>query len=354
MALDIDYFRAIQGGIGHTNAKEVTVAEVRKQFADDFDSSIGVAYGVTRNGVSQDFIITPTKEKNKCNIYTRPNEELNIGDIIFWNKLHWLVVDKDFQNDIYNIGTIVRCNRIVRWQNPITLEIIERWCFCSKPYTSNISEGSVVSTLKGKYDIQLSYDAETIQVGIDKRLMLDIVGGNPMVYKLTFPDANTNKYQDIEGGFIEWTVVSDEYIPDKDNVELMICDYIAPPENPDVSSTPLFSDNSDDLNKSLLKCEIVGRKDILVGGSAREYVAVFYDTEGTKVSTENISPKWEIILPEGYQNSFETNFLDNGFTLRIRVLNNNDLAGMEVTLKMKDENNKYNTSELTIGVISNI
>lgn len=86
----------------------------------------------------------------------------------------------------------MRCNRVIKWQNPKTLEIIERWCLCSKPYTSNINEGNVVSTLNGKYDIQLLYDDETKQVGVDSRFMLDIIGGMPMVYRLTFPDSNTN------------------------------------------------------------------------------------------------------------------------------------------------------------------
>ena len=129
------------------------------------------------DNINQSFIVSSTEADNKKRIKSMPNETIKLGALIVWNEMHWLVNSVDFDDELYQCGTIVQCNRIIRWQNPITLEIIERWCFCSKPYTSNIDEGKVISTLNGKYDIQLPYDSETIQVGVDKRLMLDIVGG---------------------------------------------------------------------------------------------------------------------------------------------------------------------------------
>lgn len=344
MSLGIDYFRAIQGGMGHTNIKDVKVAEIRRQFEKDFDTSIGVAHNTTRNNVPQDFIFTPTKDKNVCGIKPRPGEALNIGDIIYWNTLHWLVTDKNFQDEIYNSGTITRCNRTIRWQNPITLEIVERWCFCSKPYTSNIDEGNVISTLKGKYDIQLPYDSETIQVGVDKRLMLDIVGGKPMVYKLAFPDANTNKYQDIDGGFIEWTVVSDTYVQERDNVELMICDYIDPAN----SSKPPHHSIGDDL----LECEIIGRNDIRVGGSPRNYIAKFYDVSGTTEIKDGVSPIWELIVPVGHEPYYKMYLSSNNFVATILAETNDNLVGDVVRLKLSDELKQYQSAEIEVEVIT--
>ena len=103
--LNINYFKAIQNAVGNKHLKDTKVNETIKQFEDRFDSSINVEYDVTRNDVQQTFIITPkTDDKNKCDIVTRPNEELNIGDIIYWHKLHWIVTDKEFDNSIYNIG----------------------------------------------------------------------------------------------------------------------------------------------------------------------------------------------------------------------------------------------------------
>lgn len=344
MALGIDYFRAIQGGIGHTNVKDVKVAEVRRQFANDFDSSIGVVYDALRNDIQQDFIITPTKESNKCSVYTRPDEELNIGDIIMWNKLHWLVIDKDFQNDIYNAGTIVQCNRIIRWQNPITLEIIERWCFCSDPYSSGIDEGNVISVQDVKFKIQIPYDSETIQIMTDKRLMLDVINGKADTYKVISSNRITGKYQDIDGGFIKWIIQSDQSVADRDNLELMICDYIdpgTPPEPPEPSVS------------NLLKCEIIGRSNLRIGGSPRNYTAKFYASDGVTEVKDGISPVWKLVTPVGHEVYYKIS-LSNGNSVSICAEEYRFLVGDRLKLVLSNKDGLYSSAEMEIEVISSI
>ena len=291
------------------------------------------------DGSHQSFMVSSTDADNKKRIKSMPNETIKLGALIVWNEMHWLVNSVDFDDEIYQRGTIVQCNRIIRWQNPITLEIIERWCFCSKPYTSNVEKGNVVSTLKGKYDIQLPYDSETIQVGVDKRLMLDIVGGQPMVYKLTFPDANTNKYQDIEGGFIEWTVESDAYVPEKDNVDLMICDYIPPdaPVAPPVAGT--------------FKCRIDGRTQLRCGGNSRIWKPVFYQADGT-TPDETVTAKWSVaVLPE-HERYYE--IAQNGNFISISVADNEAVIGSIFKITLTDDAGAYQPYEMMVEVVSAI
>lgn len=225
--MDINYFRNIQNAKDYRHEKDIKVDETRERFANDFDTSINVVYTATRNDNPQDFIIVPKGNKsNEFAIYTRPDEEINIGDIIHWNRLHWIVTDKAFDNDIYNIGTIVRCNRTIKWQNPKTREIIERWCLAEKPYTSNIRYDDVISLSEREYKIIIPYDDETKIVDLDKRFMLDVIDGKPRTYTLTCVDLTTNKYQDIDGGFIIWNLVQDQASQPTDNLELGICNYI--------------------------------------------------------------------------------------------------------------------------------
>ena len=225
--LNINYFKAIQNAVGNKHLKDTKVNETIKQFGDRFDNSINVEYDVTRNDVQQTFIITPkTNDKNKCDIVTRPNEELNMGDIIYWHKLHWIVTDKEFDNSIYNIGEMTRCNRTIKWQNPDTLKIIERWCLVEKPYTSNIKENDYMSLSQREYQITIPYDNETKLIDIDRRFMLEIINGKPRTYSVTCVDTNTNRYQDIEGGFLVWNLTQDQSEQPNDNIELEICDYV--------------------------------------------------------------------------------------------------------------------------------
>lgn len=231
--IDINYFKAIQNAKGCQHEKDVKVNEVKTRFAEDFDSSINVVYDATRNDIPQDFIIVPKSNKdNEFDVYTRPDEDINIGDIIYWNTLHWIITDKAFDNEIYNIGTMVRCNRTIRWQNPVTKEIIERWCLAQKPYTSNIRYSKVMDISEREYKITLPYDEETKLVDIDSRFMLEVINGNPRTYTLTSVDSITNRYQDIEGGFLVWNLVQDQSNQPNDNIELGVCNYI-PLENTD-------------------------------------------------------------------------------------------------------------------------
>ena len=92
LSVDIGYFRAVQNGIGAKHRKDIKLSEAQQRFADKFGSSFNYEYDITRNDVAQEFIIAPDlKDKSKCAIFPLPGEELNMGDIIYWHKLHWLV-----------------------------------------------------------------------------------------------------------------------------------------------------------------------------------------------------------------------------------------------------------------------
>lgn len=157
--------------------------------------------------------------------HAKRGSDINLGDVMLFGGMHWLVIDMDFTDPVTRVGRIQQCNRQIRWQNPQTKEIVSRWCTATKPYYSNLADGPRIDTSKREYKIQLPYDSETSQVGVDKRFMLDIVGGVPQCYRLTSHDLTTRYYDDIRCGFVIWNVVSDNYVADNDNVELMICNY---------------------------------------------------------------------------------------------------------------------------------
>lgn len=286
--IDHNYFRAVQGVIGAKDEQELLRLERQMQWADEFDDSFGYEKAL-RNDKPQDFIFKSTEEDNQFTVFTRPGEEINIGDILYWGKMHWLVRVKDFNSAVFNSATIVCCNRQIMWQNPDTKEIVTRWCFASKPYTSNVDEGNVVTLLHGRYDIELPYDEETIAVPVGKRFMLDIVGGHPMCYKLVFPDVNTNKYQDSVGGFIEWNLESDEYQKDNDRVDLMICNYL----EPDIP-TP---------DTNLIRSAITGREELKLGGR-RKYTAELYSHDNAMLPADIYELTWELEADESIASYF--------------------------------------------------
>lgn len=224
----MSYFRAIHNAHAVDNERDAKLAEYQARFAREFDSSINVEHNVTRNGAKQSFIIIPTDEG--CDLWARPGETFNIGDIIRFNTLHWLVTDINFGDSLNRSGKMVRCNRQIQWQNPVTGKIISRWCLATKPYTSNIQEGMVVANSNREYKIQIGYDEETCRVGLNRRFLLEKIDGEPKAYEVVSVDTITNRYEDAGGGFLVWNLSQHEYNRATDNEELMIADYVAVPD----------------------------------------------------------------------------------------------------------------------------
>lgn len=189
------------------------------------------------DGELKKMIVSSTQVLNEKTFVLMPGDTIKIGDIVVWENLHWLVVELDFDNTIAYKGRITQCNRQIRWQNPVTKDIIERWCLMTKPYTSNVTNGTQISVSNREYKVQIPYDDETKLVDLDKRFMLELINGKPRTYSCTSVDQQTNVYQDLENGFIVWNLSQDEACHQNDNVDLMVCDYVqgdGDQENPNI------------------------------------------------------------------------------------------------------------------------
>lgn len=189
------------------------------------------------DGELKKMIVSSTQVLNEKTFVLMPGDTIKIGDIVVWENLHWLVVELDFDNTIAYKGRITQCNRQIRWQNAVTKDIIERWCLMTKPYTSNVTNGTQISVSNREYKVQIPYDDETKLVDLDKRFMLELINGKPRTYSCTSVDQQTNVYQDLENGFIVWNLSQDEACHPNDNVDLMVCDYVqgdGDQENPNI------------------------------------------------------------------------------------------------------------------------
>ena len=323
----MDYFRAIHNSKGLTDAKSAKVVEFRAQFAADFDSSINIVHDALRNDIPQDFIIVPTEEG--CDLWARPGETFNIGDIIYYNSLHWLVTDINFHDDLTCSGQMVRCNRQIRWQNRKTGKIVERWCLATKPYTSNIAEGIAIANSNREYKIQLSYDEETILVDLDRRFLLEVIGGRPKAYQVTSVDTLTNRYQDIDGGFLIWNLTQTEYNPATDSAELMIADYFEPGAQPPAET-------------GMLRCSVSGRDTIRVGAK-RTYTATFLDENGGTVT--GVPAVWSVVAPDA-----TVEWTSDGDTAVVEVVK--DLpSGTRIQINLADAHGRYKPTSFYVEVV---
>lgn len=183
-------------------------------------------------------IISSTVMTQKI-IHTLPGEDFSIGSIVYWSGSHWLITERDAEDEITVRGRIQICQKQIVWQDDETHEICSRWATVEKPYYSNLSENKTIGYSTREFRIQMPFDEYSAKLNIDKRLMLEVIGGVPKTYRITSIDQMTGRidYNDEQVGFLSFNVEQDLYNPEMDNLEKMICDYVPIDEN-DTSDLP--------------------------------------------------------------------------------------------------------------------
>lgn len=284
------------------------------------------------HGVTQSLFIHATDVSSEKTFNTLPGETVELGDVIFWNKMHWLVTNVDFDDEITRNGRIQQCNRQIRWQNPKTGQIIERWCLATKPYTSNIHEGMVVANSNREYKVQIGFDEETILVGLNRRFLLEQIDNEPKAYEVVSVDTITNRYEDAGGGFLVWNLSQHEYNPATDNAELMIADYVESGAQPVVPSD------------EALWCRIDGDTQVRCG-THRRYKALFFTQDG--VAGTDAQAVWSVEAPT---DAVTWSISDDGLILTLNVPDGSDVGDI-IKIALSDANNTYVSTTLEVEVI---
>ena len=205
-----------------------------------------------------------------------------LGDVLCHDGGHWLCIESYNYHDIYRTGKVEECNYLLKWQNPKTLEIIERWCSVRDPYASGLDYGNVVTTGNAKYKIKLPRDEETALFHVDQRFLIDIANNEAIPYAIVKYDSVTNQYRDGSEGFLVINLRESQIVPG-DSREHMIAEY----QNMSTADMPPVGE-----------CDIVykGGAVVKAGGSAKAFRAGFRDGDGGEVT--GISPEWELALPD--------------------------------------------------------
>lgn len=261
--------------------------EINKQkYQVDTLAPHSVAYkDVTVDEVARKLLITNTETITRKNIYAMPDEDFDVGAIVHWNGSHWLITQRDLDNDIITRGLMEQCNRQLTWQNPQTREIISIWATVEKPYYSNLAAHPRIEVSTREFKAQIPYTDESCLIDIGKRFMLEIIGGEPKTYRVVSVDSMTQRF-DRDGeikGFIILNLEQDLYNPQTDNIEKEVCDYL------DENYIPL---------EEFVEAAITynGQAVIRAGGSAKRFIGEIATREIGRwdVSGQTDGISWEI------------------------------------------------------------
>ena len=235
--MDINYLRTIHRSVGIEDGRDLKISDAQQRIIHDMQTSVNYFEDAKRNGKTQPMVLVPTKTRYKCSFLCLPGDEIYSGDILECNGEHWIVIETNTSNPIQHIGMAWLCNHEFAFQN-WTSEVITRYgVLDSGVYsTTSAGDGHVRETDK-QFKVYLPFDADTEKLYVDKRIAVDKrynSYGQEILECYQISGANRVARSYGQGAhLLILELRSDNYSPEHDNVDLLICDYIAPEPEPE-------------------------------------------------------------------------------------------------------------------------
>ena len=273
------------------------------------------------NNIERHLMIDKNTKLSTKSIKTLPNEKIDLGNLVVWNDINWLVTEIDLDDEVYTKGTISLCNWLFKWQD-LSGNILTRHSVVlnASQYNSGVDENKTLTLGSNQFMIYLPLDDDTLKLSYDKRVFID--NNYKIPYKITRPDNVSMSYN---GDGLIALIMSQDVLSDEDRPDLGLCNYFVP--TPPQPSTI---------------CEItyLNSPTIYVGGNAKTFQTIFKDNEGNILT--DISAIWSTDISVADQTKIL--FTDKGNnTCTLKAVNDMSLIGKVVRLSVTDINNIYNT-----------
>jgi len=183
-------------------------------------------HSVLLNGEPRSLSIINSDNLDQKTLCTLPGEDLPHGGMVEWMGNHWLITERDANNEVYTKGIMRQCNYLLRWIAEDG-NIIERWCIVedgTKYLTGEYSDKDfILSVGDSRISVTLAVDPYTLQLNRDKRFLIDHYGyHNVLAYSLTKPFKLGGSYNN--SGVVRF-IMQETNTVDTDNFELHIANY---------------------------------------------------------------------------------------------------------------------------------
>ena len=182
------------------------------------------------DGTERDVAIINSDNLNEKMMFSLPGEDFNLGILVEWMDNHWLVVEKDANNEVYTKVKLLQCNYLLKWievDENGDPHIMEQWCVIddgTKYMTGEYADRMfIVTNGDTRIALTIGRNKHTAKFNRQTRILVDDpLSDNKMCFNLTKPLKVGNRYN--EEGCYKF-VLSECNTTDYDNFELMIPDY---------------------------------------------------------------------------------------------------------------------------------
>ena len=284
---------------------------------------------VVMNGNKMTLAINSGTKPYYKTFHTLPDEVLYPGDLVYWKNSAWLVLNADFDDELYVDGNLQQCNYKLRWQNS-DLDIIERdiVAISATAYNSGVEDKALITLGYDQLMIYIPFDNETIALERDKRFFI----GNtkkPTPYKLTSINSTSNVYQGH--GYLQLIVSEDVKYEDDDNIELGICNY--------KESNGINTPSEDNLYSKIAYKSLKIKSGYNKGTS---FAAEFYNQD---IKQTDIFPIWIVNCTFRDKLTIE----ENGDKITI-LIDDDSYIGQRINLTLSDKKGNFKKDTVILEV----
>lgn len=265
------------------------------------------------NNIERHLMIDKNTKLSTKSIKTLPNEKIDLGNLVVWNDINWLVTEVDLDDEVYTKGTISLCNWLFKWQDS-SGNILTRHSVIlnASQYNSGIDGNKTITLGSNQFMVYLPLDEDTLKLTYDKRVFID--NNYQIPYKITRPDNVSTSYN---GNGLICLIMSQDVLSDEDRPDLGLCNYFEPTVINDII--------------------YVGNPEINIGG----YKTFTIDTTDVVV--------WNITSSPIQSNKITTTITEN--KIKINISNDTSLVG--TSFKLTATINSIN-KELLIKIVGGI
>lgn len=205
--------------------REAVLRREARNFAKKMPGSLAYQ-SMEIDGAMRNVSVIDSDNLNIKTLCSMPGEDLRHGAAASWMDNHWLITERDANNELYTKATMQQCNYLLKWISKDG-DVVERWSIVedgTKYLTGEYGDNEFIMN-RGDSRLMLivPQDKETLRLNRENRFLVDDEDSpNVLAYRLTKPFKLGGSYT---GNGVLSFVLSECNTEDTDNLELHIANY---------------------------------------------------------------------------------------------------------------------------------
>lgn len=212
-------------GLRGDNKRQAQIVHQHRFLNSKMPSSLSY-HTLLLDGVERQIAVINSDNLDQKTICTMPGEDLTHGGYVEWMDNHWLITEKDANNELYTRGIMKQCNYLLKWITEAG-EIVERWCIVTdgtKYLTGEWGDNNFIITRgDSRISVIIARDRYTLQFNRENRFLIDDYDSKSVLaYRLTKPFKLGGSFN---GSGVLNLVMQECNTEDTDNFDLHIANY---------------------------------------------------------------------------------------------------------------------------------